>query len=98
VQRKVTKQGNQWAAATLEDLGAPSRCCSSADLPAVRDLDREDAVVVVRERSTPDDAPKLIAMDLAIPDLSVDESGPFVVSMPVARCVPPWWSGSGRSW
>jgi DNA polymerase-3 subunit alpha len=36
-----------------------------------------------------DDVPKLIAMDLTVPDLSVDESGPFVVSMPVARCVPP---------
>ncbi len=28
-------------------------------------------------------------MDLTIPDLSVDDSGPFVVSMPVARCVSP---------
>ena len=36
-----------------------------------------------------DDVPKLIAMDLTVPDLSVADSGPFVVSMPVARCVPP---------
>jgi DNA polymerase-3 subunit alpha len=35
------------------------------------------------------DVPKLIAMDLTIPDLTLDDSGPFVVSMPVARCVPP---------
>jgi DNA polymerase-3 subunit alpha len=50
----------------------------------------EDAVVVVKGKvDRRDDVPKLIAMDLTIPDLSASDSGPFVVSMPVARCVPP---------
>jgi len=91
VQRKVTKQGNQWAAATLEDLGGAIEVLffpQTYQLYATSIA--EDAVVVVKGKvDRRDDVPKLIAMDLAIPDLSVDDSGPFVVSMPVARCVPP---------
>jgi DNA polymerase-3 subunit alpha len=91
VQRKVTKQGNQWAAATLEDLGGAIEVLffpQTYQLYATSIA--EDAVVVVKGKvDRRDDAPKLIAMDLTIPDLSVDDSGPFVVSMPVARCVPP---------
>jgi DNA polymerase III subunit alpha len=91
VQRKVTKQGNQWAAATLEDLGGAIEVLffpQTYQLYATSIA--EDAVVVVKGKvDRRDDVPKLIAMDLSIPDLSVDESGPFVVSMPVARCVPP---------
>lgn len=30
LQRKMSKQGNPWAAVTLEDMEAPSRSCSSA--------------------------------------------------------------------
>jgi hypothetical protein len=33
--------------------------------------------------------PKLIAMDVTIPDLTVTEGAPFVVSLAMARCVPP---------
>src|SRR5271165_842338 len=91
VQRKVTKQGNQWAAATLEDLGGAIEVLffpQTYQLYATSIA--EDAVVVVKGKvDRRDDAPKLIAMDLTIPDLTVDDSGPFVVSMPVARCVPP---------
>jgi DNA polymerase-3 subunit alpha len=91
VQRKVTKQGNQWAAATLEDLaGAIEVLFFPQTYQLYATSIAEDAVVVVKGKvDRRDDAPKLIAMDLTIPDLSVDESGPFVVSMPVARCVPP---------
>jgi len=91
VQRKVTKQGNQWAAAILEDLGG---AIEVRFFPQTYQLYAtsiaEDAVVVVKGKvDHRDDVPKLIAMDLTIPDLSVADSGPFVVSMPVARCVPP---------
>jgi DNA polymerase-3 subunit alpha len=91
VQRKVTKQGNQWAAATLEDLaGAIEVLFFPQTYQLYATSIAEDAVVVVKGKvDRRDDAPKLIAMDLTIPDLSVDDSGPFVVSMPVARCVPP---------
>ena len=91
VQRKVTKQGNQWAAATLEDLaGAIEVLFFPQTYQLYATAIAEDAVVVVKGKvDRRDDAPKLIAMDLTIPDLSVDDSGPFVVSLPVARCVPP---------
>jgi DNA polymerase III subunit alpha len=91
VQRKVTKQGNQWAAASLEDLaGAIEVLFFPQTYQLYATAIAEDAVVVVKGKiDRRDDVPKLIAMDLSIPDLSVDESGPFVVSMPVARCVPP---------
>ena len=91
VQRKVTKQGNQWAAATLEDLaGAIEVLFFPQTYQLYATSIAEDAVIVVKGKvDRRDDVPKLIAMDLTIPDLSVDESGPFVVSMPVARCVPP---------
>jgi DNA polymerase-3 subunit alpha len=91
VQRKVTKQGNQWAAAVLEDLGGAIEVLffpQTYQLYAASIA--EDAVVVVKGKvDRRDDVPKLIAMDLTVPDLSVADSGPFVVSMPVARCVPP---------
>jgi DNA polymerase III subunit alpha len=91
VQRKVTKQGNQWAAATLEDLaGAIEVLFFPQTYQLYATSIAEDAVVVVKGKvDRRDDVPKLIAMDLTVPDLSVDDSGPFVVSMPVARCVPP---------
>ncbi len=106
VQRKVTRQGSQWAAATLEDLaGAIEVLFFPQTYQAYADSITEDAVVVVRGRvDRRDDVPKLIAMELTIPDLSAGGSapqrpgspvspqrpgGPFVVSMPVARCVPP---------
>jgi DNA polymerase III subunit alpha len=91
VQRKVTKQGNQWAAATLEDLGGAIEVLffpQTYQLYATSIA--EDAIVVVKGRvDRRDDVPKLIAMDMTIPDLSAGDTGPFVVSLPVARCVPP---------
>jgi DNA polymerase-3 subunit alpha len=91
VQRKVTKQGNQWAAATLEDLaGAIEVLFFPQTYQLYATAIAEDAVVVVKGKlDRRDDVPKLIAMDLSIPDLTMDSSGPFVVSMPIARCVPP---------
>jgi DNA polymerase III subunit alpha len=91
VQRKVTKQGNQWAAATLEDLaGAIEVMFFPQTYAAYAASITEDAVVVVKGRvDRRDDAPKLIAMDLTVPDLSAADAAPFVVSLPVARCVPP---------
>jgi DNA polymerase-3 subunit alpha len=94
VQRKVTKQGNQWAAAILEDLGGAIEVLFFPQTyQAYAASIAEDAVVVVKGKvDRRDDVPKLIAIDLTAPDLSAADSGParpFVVSMPVARCVPP---------
>jgi len=92
VQRKVTRKGDSWAAATLEDLGGAIEVLF---FPQTYQLYStaiaEDAIVVVKGRvDRRDDVPKLIAMDMTIPDLSVtDGSSPFVLSLPVTKCVPP---------
>ena len=38
---------------------------------------------------TEEEAPKLIAMEVTVPDLSTDDSGPLVVTIPASRCIPP---------
>ncbi len=71
--RKVTKQGNVWAIATLEDLEA------SIDVmifPQTYQLVGPhvvpDAVLLVKGRldKSEEDAPKFIAMEVTVPDLS----------------------------
>ncbi|MGB8652635.1 MAG: DNA polymerase III subunit alpha, partial [Mycobacteriales bacterium] len=92
VQRKVTKQGNVWAIATLEDLEA------SIDVmifPATYQLVGPhvvpDAVLLVKGRvgKSDEEATKIIAMEITVPDLSTGEAGPVVVTIPAARCIPP---------
>ena len=91
VQRKVTRQGNPWATATLEDLGgAIEVLCFPAAYQQCSLLLAEDAIVIVKGRlDRRDETPKLIAQEVIAPDLTVDQGGPFVVSMPVQRCVAP---------
>jgi DNA polymerase III subunit alpha len=90
VQRKVTRQGSPWAAATLEDLGGAIEVLFfPATYAGCAGLIGDDAIVVVKGRlDRREDSPKLIAMEVAQPDLSVGGDGPFVVSMPVQRCIP----------
>jgi DNA polymerase-3 subunit alpha len=91
VNRRVTKQGNPWAQVQLEDLEGSVEVMffpASYSLAAVHLA--EDAVVLIKGRvDKRDDVPKLIASDITIPDLSVGERGPVVVSMPTVRCTPP---------
>ncbi|HEY7361688.1 MAG TPA: DNA polymerase III subunit alpha, partial [Streptosporangiaceae bacterium] len=91
VQRKVTKQGMPWAAATLEDLeGAIEVLFFPATYAECTTLIADDAIVIVKGRlDRRDDAPKLVAREVSVPDLSSGPSGPFVVSLPVQRCVGP---------
>ena len=91
VQRKVTKQGSVWAAATLEDLeGAIEVLFFPATYQACMTLVIEDGIVVVKGRlDRREEMPKLVAMEVTVPELPTGEDGPFVVSMMEARCVPP---------
>jgi DNA polymerase III subunit alpha len=91
LQRKVTKQGNSWAAATLEDLeGAMEVLFFPATYQTCAPYLAEDAIIIVKGRlDRRDDVPKLIAMDVKVPDTTPADGGPFVVEMPVARCVGP---------
>jgi len=91
VQRKVTRQGSTWAAATLEDLeGAIEVLFFPATYAQCMSQVIDDAVVVVRGRlDRREEVPKLVAMEVSTPDMSAGQSGPFVVSMLEGRCVPP---------
>jgi DNA polymerase III subunit alpha len=93
VTRKVTKKGDSWAAATLEDLGGAIEVLffpTSYQLYATAIAD--DAIVIVKGKvDRRDDVPKLIAMDMTIPDITTTADGgaPFVLQLPVTKCVPP---------
>ncbi|MFF9908948.1 OB-fold nucleic acid binding domain-containing protein, partial [Streptomyces olivaceus] len=72
LQRKMTKQGNAWAIATVEDLAGSIECMF---FPATYQLVStqlvEDAVVFVKGRlDKREDVPRLVAMELSVPDLS----------------------------
>jgi DNA polymerase III subunit alpha len=91
VQRKVTRQGSTWAAAMLEDLeGAIEVLFFPATYAQCMSQVIDDAVVLVRGRlDRREEVPKLVAMEVSAPDLSAGQTGPFMVSILEARCVPP---------
>jgi DNA polymerase-3 subunit alpha len=92
VQRRITKQGKAWASATLEDLaGAVEALFFPNTYELVGSYIAEDAIVVVKGRiDRRDETPRIMAMDLSIPDVTVsDQSRPLVLSVPVNRCTPP---------
>jgi DNA polymerase III subunit alpha len=92
VQRRITKQGRAWASATLEDLGGAVEVLFFPNTyELVGQYIAEDAIVVVKGRvDRRDDQPRLMAMDLSLPDISApDEQKPLVLALPPARCTPP---------
>ncbi|PRX99863.1 DNA polymerase III subunit alpha [Allonocardiopsis opalescens] len=93
VNRKVTKQGNTWAMAQLEDLGGSIECMFFPNTYQLcSQVLAEDAVLVVKGRlDKREDTPKLIAMEVTQPDLSkaTAGTGPFVISMPAVKAVRP---------
>ncbi len=91
LQRKMTKAGNPWAIATVEDLdGAVEVLFFPQAYQTVSTMLAEDLVVVVRGRlNRRDDVPTLYASELTIPDITEGPRGPVVIAMPLARCTPP---------
>jgi DNA polymerase-3 subunit alpha len=91
LQRKVTKKGDVWAIATIEDLeGAIEVMFFPQTYQLFATSLAEDAIVIVKGRlDRRDDVPKLIATELSLPDLSEGPRGPVVISLPVVRCTPP---------
>jgi len=92
LQRKMTKQGNAWAIATVEDLAGSIECMF---FPATYQLVStqlvEDAVVFVKGRlDKREDVPRLVAMELQVPDLSnAGTNAPVILTIPVTRVTPP---------
>jgi DNA polymerase-3 subunit alpha len=92
VQRRVTRQGKAWASATLEDLaGGVEVLFFPNTYELVGQWVAEDAIVVVRGRvDRREEQPRLIAMDMSLPDVSVKQGArPVVLAMPATRCTPP---------
>ena len=91
LQRKVSKRGDTWAIATIEDLEGS---IEAMFFPATYQLYAlqlaEDEVVVVKGRlDRREESPQLIASELSLPDISEAPSGPIVVTLPTSRCTPP---------
>ncbi|MEV7749326.1 DNA polymerase III subunit alpha [Streptomyces griseofuscus] len=99
LQRKMTKQGNAWAIATVEDLAGSIECMF---FPATYQLVStqlvEDAVVFVKGRlDKREDVPRLVAMELMVPDLSnAGANAPVVLTIPATRVTPPMVSRLGE--
>lgn len=91
VTRKVTKQGKVWAMAALEDLdGTVEVLFFPNTYELVGQHVVEDTIVVVKARvDKREDVPRLIALDLSLPDLGAPAAKPVTISVPIQRCVPP---------
>ncbi|MFF0720118.1 MULTISPECIES: DNA polymerase III subunit alpha [unclassified Micromonospora] len=92
VQRRVTKQGRAWASATLEDLaGGVEALFFPNTYEVIGQYIAEDAIVVVKGRiDRRDDTPRIMAMDMQLPDVSSNPaSKPVTLTIPVNRLTPP---------
>jgi DNA polymerase-3 subunit alpha len=90
--RRLTKKGDPWATATLEDLTGGVEVAFFPKVYAeVSLLLAEDAVVLVRARvSRSDDRLSLHADKVTVPDLSAANGHrPVRVSLPAVRCTEP---------
>lgn len=92
LQRKMTKQGNAWAIATVEDLAGSIECMF---FPATYQLVStqlvEDTVVFVKGRlDKREDIPRLVAMEMMVPDLSeAGANAPVTITIPTVKVTPP---------
>jgi DNA polymerase-3 subunit alpha len=91
LQRKMSKQGNPWAAVTIEDMeGSVEIMFFGETYLAYSTVLAEDAVVVVKGRvRRRDESMSLQAMEVSLPDVSQVADAPVVVSLAVARCTQP---------
>lgn len=91
LQRKMSKNGNPWAAVTLEDIdGSVEIMFFGETYLAYSTALAEDAVITVRGRvRRRDETMQLQAVEVTLPDVSAAESKPVTITMPVSRCTPP---------
>ncbi|MDX2967854.1 DNA polymerase III subunit alpha [Kribbella solani] len=88
LQRRVTKKGDPWATATVEDLAGSVECLffpATYQLVSGRLL--QDAVVLVKGRlDKRDDVPRLIGSEITVPELTT--AGIVELEMTQANVVP----------
>ncbi|RXR27791.1 DNA polymerase III subunit alpha [Oerskovia turbata] len=91
LQRKMSKNGNPWAAVTIEDLeGGVEVMFFGETYLAYSTILAEDQVVVLRGRvRRRDETMQLQAMEVSLPDVSAVADTPVLVSLPESRCTQP---------
>ena len=91
VQRKMNKQGASWAIMSLEDLaGSIDVMVYAQTYQLVGPHCVEDTVLLVKGRldKRDEDAVKLVAMEITVPDLESGSTGPVALRLEARRCVP----------
>ena len=92
LQRRLTKKGDPWASATLEDLaGGVEVAFFPKVYPDCALLLAEDAIVLVKARvARSEDRLSPARPEVVVPDLSASAGkGPVQVSIAASRCTPP---------
>ena len=91
IQRKVSKQGNSWAIVSIEDLEGAVDVLFFANTYQTHALNlMEDRVVVVRGRiDKREEAPRVTALDMTIPDVSTAPTGPLIITLDATRVTAP---------
>ncbi len=89
--RKMTKRGEPYAQAVLEDLvGAVDVWFFPTTYAKCSTLLAEDAVVVVKAKvDRREDVAKLVVMDVTRPELAESPRGPVVIRLDAPRCTEP---------
>ena len=91
IQRKVSKQGNSWAIVSIEDLEGAVDVLFFATTYQTHAMNlMEDRVIVVRGRiDKREEAPRITALEMTIPDVSGAPTGPLVITIGATRVTPP---------
>jgi len=91
VQRKVSRQGSNWAIVTVEDLEGEIDVLFFSNSYQQHALNLiEDRIVAIRGRvDKREETPRFTALDLSIPDVNQAPVGPFVIRVEAERCTPP---------
>ena len=91
IQRKVSRTGDSWAIVTIEDLAGAVDVMFFAKAYSQHAMSLvDDRIVIIRGRvDKREEAPKLMALDVSLPDISAAPTGPLVISMESVRCTPP---------
>ncbi|HQR80888.1 MAG TPA: DNA polymerase III subunit alpha, partial [Actinomycetota bacterium] len=90
VARRITKGGKPYAQMTLEDLtGEVQVMVFPKAYMAASPYCHTDAILVIKGRlDVGEDSPRLMAMEVSAPDLSVDRNTPVVITVAAQQCTP----------
>ncbi len=90
VARRITKGGKPYAQLTVEDLtGEITVMVFPKVYESVSPYCHTDAILVVKGRlDASEESARLMAMEVSVPDLSLERNSPFVVTVAAQQCTP----------